>query len=323
MNSTELATVTHGALALSDKIAYAKALAEASLLPENYRRQPANILLAMEYGDAIGLPNAAVAIQNIHVIEGKPAASAQLIAALVRRAGHRLRVSGDNQKARCEIIRYDDPEYPFIVEWTIDDAVAAGLVTLRNGKPYARDSKDRPKPWERFTPAMLKARAITQCARDACAEALNGVAYTPDELGADVDAQGRPVIEQVPVTTVASHERVTAEEIFGKPRATVVDAEPEPTPETDFAEAAPMYLTEAQGEQPVEVVELPVADPMDVFNPISGAQTKKLHATFGELGFDRDAGLAFCTSILGREVTTTKELSRDDASRVIEKLGEQ
>ena len=37
---------------------------------------------------------------------------------------------------------------------------------------------------------MLKSRAITQCARDACEEALFGLHYTPEELGAEVDEDG-------------------------------------------------------------------------------------------------------------------------------------
>ena len=44
---------------------------------------------------------------------------------------------------------------------------------------------------------MLKARAITQCARDACEEALFGLHYTPEELGAEVDEDG-VVVEETP-----------------------------------------------------------------------------------------------------------------------------
>ena len=44
---------------------------------------------------------------------------------------------------------------------------------------------------------MLKARAITQCARDACEEALFGLHYTPEELGAEVDEDGVVVAEVV------------------------------------------------------------------------------------------------------------------------------
>ena len=41
---------------LPAKIQYARALADSGLLPESYRRQPANVLWAMEYADMLGLP---------------------------------------------------------------------------------------------------------------------------------------------------------------------------------------------------------------------------------------------------------------------------
>ena len=160
------------------KLQYAKALADSGLLPAAFRKQPANVLYAVEYGDMLGLP-AMAAITGIHVIEGKPTASAGLISALVRRAGHKLRVTGDAKGATCQIVRADDPGYTFEVTFTFDDAKAAGLT----GKDV----------WKKYAASMLKARAITQCARDACEEALYGLHYTPEELGADVDGDGEPV----------------------------------------------------------------------------------------------------------------------------------
>lgn len=154
---------------LQDRMQYAKALAGASLLPDAYKNQPANVLLAMEYGYALGL-DAMTAIQQIHIIKGKPTASAGLIGGLVRRAGHRLRVTGDAQTARAVIVRADDPSFEFVSEWTLDRAATAGLV-----------SNDT---WKKYPSSMLKARAITEVARDACPEILAGVAYTPEELGA-------------------------------------------------------------------------------------------------------------------------------------------
>ena len=59
--------MTSTELALSDQITYAKAMAEASLLPEAYRRQPANVLVAMQAGEALGI-TAFQAIQGIDVI---------------------------------------------------------------------------------------------------------------------------------------------------------------------------------------------------------------------------------------------------------------
>lgn len=170
---------------LAARIQYARALSEASLLPNAYRKQPANVLLAMEYGEALGLSPIA-AIQGVHVIDGKPTASAQLIGALVRKAGHRLRVSvsPDGTAAKATIVRSDDPDFVFESLWTLDRAQAAGLI----GKGT----------WKAYPASMLKARAITEVARDACPEVLSGVAYTAEELGHDDDQVGP--IERVSVT---------------------------------------------------------------------------------------------------------------------------
>ena len=105
---------------------YSQALADASLLPDAYRRQPANVLLALESGAALNV-------------------APMLMAALVRRAGHRLRITGDATHAVCEIVRHDDPEFTFRSEWTMQRAAAAGLTT---------------DMWKKYPANMLKARAI-------------------------------------------------------------------------------------------------------------------------------------------------------------------
>ena len=79
---------------LSERIQYAETLAESSLLPKQFQKQPANVLMAIEYGNSLEL-SPIQAIQEITVINGKPTASANLIGALVRKAGHRLRVKAD------------------------------------------------------------------------------------------------------------------------------------------------------------------------------------------------------------------------------------
>jgi hypothetical protein len=167
---------------LPAKIQYAQELANSGLLPAAFRRQPANVLFAIEYGEMLGLAPMA-AITGIHVIEGKPSASAGLISALVRRAGHKLRVTGDARSATCQIVRCDDPDYTFSVTWT--------LRKNGDGNPCAEDAKLLAKEvWQKYAASMLKSRAITQCARDACEEALFGLHYTPEELGAEVDEDG-------------------------------------------------------------------------------------------------------------------------------------
>jgi len=155
-------------LELASQVEYAKLLAASDLLPDAYKGKPANILLAIEYGKTLGITPMA-AIQGINVIKGKPTASASLIASLVRLAGHRMRVTSDNTKAVCEIIRSDDRDFTFMSVWDMDRAKLAGLTANPS--------------WAKYPEAMLKARAITECARDACPEVLSGVQYTAEELG--------------------------------------------------------------------------------------------------------------------------------------------
>lgn len=186
---------------LATKIDYARLLAASGMLPAQYRDKPANLLWALEYAESLGLHPMA-AITGVHVIEGKPSASAALIASLVRRAGHRLRVVGDDRQAVCEIVRADDPTFTFRSTWTIDRARTAGLL----GKGT----------WSKYPAAMLKARAITECARDAAEDVLHGLHYTPEELGAVVDDAGAvrreveapaPVVEHLVEETRARRDR--------------------------------------------------------------------------------------------------------------------
>lgn len=168
---------------VAEKIQYARALADSNLLPAHYRRQPANLLIALEYAEAFGI-SPINAITSVFVIDGKPSASADLIAALVRRAGHKLRVSGDDQHAVAELVRADDPDYTYRAEWTLDKARQAGLL----GKGT----------WKSYPGALLRARAITEVARMGASDALFGVVYTPEEVGADVTEDGNPVAPESP-----------------------------------------------------------------------------------------------------------------------------
>ncbi len=281
---------------LLDRMEYARALASASLLPTQYRQNPGNVLLAMELGDALGI-RPIQAINAVHVIEGKPSASADLIASLIRKAGHKLRVKGDDLTATAQIIRADDPEYTFEVTWTIERAKAAGLT----GKGV----------WKNYPAAMLKARAITEVARAGASDALYGVIYTPEELGADVDGAGDVVHQQAPAKRGGmAGLRDAVAKVDDPVDAEVVDD----TPQSDGA--APPTL-------PSEGVTPPAAAASsDVIDP-KGKQMKAIHAGMNEAGLgERVAGLQFLTEITGHEVTSSKELTPREAGRVLDELAQ-
>nr|WP_237693456.1 recombinase RecT [Streptomyces sp. SID2888] len=155
-----------------------------------------------------------------------------------RSAGHRVRIKSERTRCEVRIQRADDPDDESVVEWTLDDAVTAGLCTLRDGRPYSRDDKNRPQPWERFPRAMLRARAIAEAVRIACPEVLHGAIYTPEELGAVVDQEGNPVIV----------ERADAPPV--QQTATVVQSTPNPPPQAERRD----YLAEAQAAEDAATV---------------------------------------------------------------------
>ena len=190
--SNEIA-VKQPAMTFAEQMQYAKTVCQGSLVPSAYRGQPANVLIAMDFGRSMGL-SPAESLYRITVINGRPSASAELIAANVRRAGHRLRVTKDDRArtATCEIVRRDDPDFTFTATWDMAKAQQANLSNKEN--------------WKKYPMAMLTARSITECARDACPEALYGVVYTGEELGASQtgpDGAAEPVAVEATVEPVA------------------------------------------------------------------------------------------------------------------------
>lgn len=175
---------------------FAEWLADSPLLPDAYRNRPASVLWALEYGRALGL-DVVTTITTIHVIKGKPTQSADLMHSRARDAGHKVRVRQQPGTCTVSIWRSDDPDFENSVTWTYDDAVTAGLCEMRNDRPYSRSSKGEPQNWEKYPRAMLRSRAISECVRTACPEVLHGAIYTPEELGARVDADGAPMEAEV------------------------------------------------------------------------------------------------------------------------------
>lgn len=153
---------------MTDRIEHAKIVAQSSLIPAEYRGKPADIVWAMDIGDALGVPYTQV-MQSMVVARGKMTMSADLMGAVVRRAGHKLRLREDGDSVTATLIRADDPDYEFTVTWDKGKAQAAGLWGSRG-------------PWQQYPRQMLRARAITEVCRQGASDALAGTVYTPEEL---------------------------------------------------------------------------------------------------------------------------------------------
>lgn len=155
-------------MSVGERQHYASVLADANMIPKAFQKSPANIFVAIEYGNALGIAPI-VALNEINVINGAPSLSASMMASLARNAGHRVRTQNtDDGAAVCEIIRADDPEFTHRSVWDQKKAKDAGLW----GKGH----------WAKDPATMLRWRAISECVRMACPEVLGGLKYTPEEV---------------------------------------------------------------------------------------------------------------------------------------------
>jgi hypothetical protein len=141
--------------------------------------------------------------------------------------------------------------------------------------------------------AMLYARAAADVCRQVAPDALAGLAVTVEELE----------YEQ-PLPTV---------------RVSRAKAEPTPIPEPELdAIEAPQPTPEPDLEPPVDAEE--VHDEPGA-GGITDAQMRMLHASFNEAGItDRDVRLTYCRNLIGRDVESSKDLTKAEASRVIDAL---
>lgn len=245
MTGNELArrTGTYGQASLSERQQYALALSRAAdLLPKNYWDQPkmvngqmapaqvnpGKVLYMTETAAMLGIHPMA-GLTNIHIIEGKPTLSASLWAALVREAGHklRIRVEGEGEKTVviAQLVRADDPDFTFEVKWSYADAQRAGLLNKDNWKKYFR--------------AMLKSRAIVEVIREGAPEVGMGAAYTPEELNPNIVVG--PDGEPLEMSHVPEHREAPRSEPQAPRQAPVMA---DPTPEPAEAESASEAATE-------------------------------------------------------------------------------
>lgn len=172
------------AAGLQERADYIARLAPSTILPTAYRGNAANAFVAAETGAALGL-EPLQALASIAVINGRATLSSDLMAAVIRRAGHTLRiVENSPESVTATLIRVDDKKFEFTVTWDKDKAVKAGLWGQRG-------------PWSQYPTQMLRARAITEVSRQGASEALMGMIYSPEDFGATITDTGEVIEAEV------------------------------------------------------------------------------------------------------------------------------
>lgn len=287
----------------------AKAVCGTSFVPKHFQGKPDEATAAILYGAEAGL-SPMQALQGIYVISGKPALYARTMMAVVLAAGHEVWTEKLTDREAVVCGRRAGSEHVERAEWTIARAQQAG---------YATNQKYRTDPQ-----AMLLARAQSDVCRRIAPDALLGMAHSVEELedGTEAPAAGT-VSRSKPAPKAEPPKRAVAPAISTGSRvaATDVDLPPlddEPTPpEPAPADDEPIDA-EIVDEPPPEP-EPPPAEPRS--DGVTDAQLRKLGALFRACDIDdRDMKLAFAIDHIGRDIASSKDMSKAEASKVIDSL---
>ncbi|MBD3004881.1 hypothetical protein [Streptomyces sp. 5-10] len=197
---------------LDGMLALAGALADNDVLPEQFRKNKANILVVMLAAQELGIGFTA-AIQNFYIVNGRLSMSADMMISLAQNAGHLIRHEfegeGNDIKATCILVRSEDRNRHAALEdqltsesdkdriAVLEKAIARleHRVTWGFGEVKAArlTSADADANHNKYRRAMRRHRADAECIRMACPEVLGAYRYTPEELGAKVSEDGAPV----------------------------------------------------------------------------------------------------------------------------------
>ena len=160
--STELTKFSFEINSLKDAMDYSKLIAESDLAPKDYRGKPGNVLIAIQFGSEVGLLPLQ-AIQNIAVINGRPAIWGDAMIALVQ--NHPLceyiKEYSKDGTAYCTVKRRGEDEYTY--SFSTQDAKNAGLL----GKAGV---------WSTYPNRILQMRARGFALRDKFSDILKGIA---------------------------------------------------------------------------------------------------------------------------------------------------
>lgn len=165
-------------------LTFSQYLADSDMVPKDFKGKPANCLIAMQWGAELGL-KPLQALQNLAVINGRPALWGDAVIALVRASPlcEFVIETDDGSAATCRVKRRGEPEQQRT--FSMDDARAAGLL----GKSG---------PWTQYPKRMRQMRARAFALRDVFPDVLRGMAVAEEVMDAPAERHMGPVDEVKP-----------------------------------------------------------------------------------------------------------------------------
>ena len=177
-------------------LTFSKYLADSDLVPKDFKGKPANCLIAMQWGMELGL-KPLQALQNLAVINGRPALWGDAVIAIVRGSPlcEYVNESDDGETATCRVKRKGEPEQ--VRTFSMDDAKKAGL-TGKQG------------PWTSYPKRMRQMRARAFALRDVFPDALRGMPVAEELMDTPASGNerfmGQADVVQTPAITQQAQE---------------------------------------------------------------------------------------------------------------------
>jgi hypothetical protein len=282
--------------------AVAQAMAMSGMFPD-IARDSAKAFVKIMAGQEMGIPPFQ-AMSDISIIQGKAAAGGNIYASKVKsnpRYDYRVK-SWTAQGCEIEFFELIDGKRESIGVSQFDekDAQRAGLLGKGSWKMYPRN--------------MFFNRAMTAGVRTFCPDALNGVnAYTPEELGSEVDEDGRAIVQSS--TSFPDQYRGGAP-LGDSP------AEDLPDPAEAFNDIpGDDESQESPDEQPTHTVVYQVpsyAKPKNS-NLINPGMIKDIRSWISELGWNEAEVATFMHAVIGKD----KPATYDEGLTVLEALADE
>jgi hypothetical protein len=279
-NDDAIARLAEWAQAADAAYQVAQKLVTTQFVPKQYFNKPEEATAAILAGAELGF-NPMAALRAFDNISGTPAPKAITLRAVVQGVGHDIRIDESTpERAVVSGRRKGDSAWQTST-WTLQRAADAGYVSKNPN--YKTKSAE-----------MLIARATSEVCRWIASDAIMGMPYSAEEIR-DEDGAFEPRPRP---------SRVTAAEII----AAADELQPEATTTSvDTPVAAAAATSERES--------------------MTRAQQSKLHALFNDVDVtDRPSRLQYVNEVLAeaygpeRQVTSSSELSKDEASQVIDKL---
>lgn len=214
----------------------AKAFASSDIVPEKFKGNLANCIVALEVAKACNVSPMAV-FQNLHVIQGRPSWSSSYIIAALNACGRfaplRFEMSGQGDDRQC-------------VAWTKDSSgerLDGPAVSIKMAKDEGWYQKNGSK-WKTMPELMLRYRAAAFFGRLYAPDVLNGM-QSEDEVKEVIDVT--PItVEEKPVVAAVNEKIKTAKRTKIQPaQAPVIETVQAVEPIVEPAQ-------EARGEQTEE-----------------------------------------------------------------------